>query len=212
MQRYLEPELMDNLDQVLAFHKGSKDYGIQGFLSLYEKHINIAAGKVVDLGCGTGSYLFALEEKYPKLSITGYDGSSIMIHVGQGVADCKSSGVRLRHQDFENVNDTADIVISTNTLHHLHNTDVFWNCIKRISNRVFIMDLIRPANDEIAKTIVETLAGNDSKEFKTDYYNSLLAAFSVDELLKQIEGTNLKLEVEGTPDFLQVAVIHGTIL
>ena len=39
----------------------------------------------------------------------------------------------------------------------------------------------------------------------------MLAAFSVEELQEQIKGTNLQLVVEGDPNFLQVAVIHGIL-
>lgn len=211
MQRCVEPELMDNLEQALAFHKGRRDYGIRGFLELYEKHVGLSQGKIVDLGCGTGAYLIALEEKYPQLSITGFDGSEPMIQIGRGVVESKSSSVRLRHKQFKDVDLTADCVISTNTLHHLHDPTVFWDCVKRVSKRVFVMDLIRPSSTVIARSIVETLAKGESDEFKFDYYNSLLAAFSVDELKEQIKGTNLQLTVEGDPAFLQVAVIHGIL-
>ena len=50
MQRHLEPELMNNLEQALAFYNANREYGIKGFLELYSKYINIQDGKIVDIG------------------------------------------------------------------------------------------------------------------------------------------------------------------
>jgi SAM-dependent methyltransferase len=211
MQRHLEPEIVNEKNQVLAFHHGSRDYGIKGFLDFYKKYVNLEKGKVVDLGCGTGSYLFALEMQYPELSITGYDASEYMIEIGQNIAENINSGVRLRCEYFKNIKDSADCVISTNTLHHIHDSKIFWNCVKNISNNVFIMDLVRPKNKDIAKKIIDQLAKEDSELFKNDYYNSLLAAFDYDELQQQILGTNFNLVIEGDPNFLQVAIIYGKV-
>lgn len=211
MQRYLEPELMDDPAQALAFHKASRDYGIKGFIELYKKYVDIKDGKIVDLGCGTGAYLLALENHYPSLIITGFDGSVPMIQIAKNLIEYHSSSVRVRHCQFKDISTNADCVISTNTLHHLHDPSVFWDCVKRVATRVFVMDLVRPPSIEVAKSIVDTLAPNDSDEFKKDYYNSLLAAFSVDELKEQIKDTGLEIVIEGDTNFLQVAVIHGIL-
>lgn len=211
MQRCVEPELMDNLEQALAFRRANREYGIKGFLELYAKYLNMSKGKLIDLGCGTGEYLIALEHQYPNLIITGFDGSEPMIQIAGGIVEHHSSNVRVRHRQFKDIDHTADCVISTNTLHHLHDPTVFWDCVKRVARRVFVMDLIRPSSTLVARNIVDTLAKGESDEFKFDYYNSLLAAFSVEELQQQIEGTGLTLTVEGDPEYLQVAVIHGIL-
>lgn len=211
MQRILEPELMDSPAQAVAFHRANRDYGIRGFLELYEKYINLQEGKIIDLGCGTGEYLLALEYKYPNLIITGFDGSEPMIQIARGLVESHSSSIRVRHRQFKDIDATANCVISTNTLHHLHDPSVFWECVKRIAPKVFVMDLIRPHSTAIANDIVNALAPNESDEFKSDYYNSLLAAFSPEELQEQIKGTKLQLKVEGDPNSLQVAVIYGIL-
>jgi trans-aconitate methyltransferase len=197
MQRCLEPELMLDDEQVKAFVEGSKDYGIDGFLYLYKKYAGLIKGKVVDLGSGPGQYIDALSKEYSDLEVVGYDGSPAMVNL--------SSNVTL--SNIYNVVDTADLVMSTNTLHHIHNPEKFWNVAKTIAPNVFVMDLVRPPNEETANAIVGTFAKNDSDIFKQDYYNSLCAAFSVEELQDQIKDTNLQLSIEG--DFLQVAVIYG---
>lgn len=199
MQRHLEPELMTDPAQVDAFVNGSKDYGVNGFLYLYKKYNGITTGKVIDLGSGSGQYINALSNTYPNLLITGYDASPAMVAL--------SNNVRL--SNIYDIVDTADLVMSTNTLHHIHEPTKFWNVVKTIAPRVFVMDLVRPSNTNIANDIVETFAKNDSELFKQDYYNSLCAAFNAEELQEQIAGTGLKLSIEG--EFLQVAVIYGSI-
>lgn len=211
MQRCLEPELMDDLGQAWAFHKADRSYGIRGFLEFYEKYVGMTTGKIIDLGCGNAQYLLALEQQHPELFITGFDGSEPMIQIARGMIEAHDSNVRVKHMKFKDIDYTADCVISTNTLHHVHDPSVFWDCVKRVAPKVFVMDLVRPASTLTARTIVDTLAKNESDEFKFDYYNSLLAAFSPEELASQIEGTGLTLEVEGDPNFLQVAVIHGIL-
>jgi hypothetical protein len=73
------------------------------------------------------------------------------------------------------------------------------------------MDLVRPVNVLVAKNIVDILAEDENEKFKFDYYNSLLAAFSPEELAEQVEGTDLQLVIEGDPNFLQVAIIYGIL-
>jgi trans-aconitate methyltransferase len=202
MQRCLEPELMIDADQVSAFVNGTREYGIKGFLDLYKKYNGITKGKIVDLGSGDGKYICALANEYSSLNITGYDGSPTMVRLSNNVKLC----------NIYDVVDTADMVISTNTLHHIHDVTKFWKVVKSIAPSVFIMDLVRPIDETVAHDIVNTLAKNDSKMFKQDYSNSLNAAFSVEELEEQIKETNLKLVIEGAPKFLQIAVIYGNIL
>jgi SAM-dependent methyltransferase len=211
MQRCLEPELMDNMEHALAFRRANRDYGIKGFLEFYAKYVNMATGKIIDLGCGTGEYLLALENKYPDLSIIGFDGSEPMIQLARAIVEHHGSNVCVHHMEFKDIDTTADCIISTNTLHHLHDPTVFWDCVKRTAQQVFVMDLVRPKSTVVARYIVDTLAKNESDEFKFDYYNSLLAAFSLEELTDQIKDTNLTITIEGDPNFLQVVIIHGIL-
>lgn len=201
MQRCLEPELMNNPAQVDAFISGSREYGIAGFLYLYKKYANITTGKIVDLGSGTGQYIDALKKEYNSLDITGYDGSEEMVKRSTSVKLC----------NIYNVVDTADCVISTNTLHHIHDTNKFWNVVQSIAPYVFVMDLVRPDTTQQAQEIVDTFARHDSKLFRQDFYNSLCAAFSLEELQQQVAHLNLNIAIEGDSRSLQVAVIYGAL-
>lgn len=207
MRRVVEPELMDRIDQVAAFNTGNKDLGIESFINFYENYINITKGKIVDLGCGTGDYLVALSKKYPALTIVGYDGSPNMVR--QAEQNTQGFDISVMCKQFGDIVDTADCVVSVNTLHHLHDPTIFWKTVKSISNNVLVMDLTRPKSAEIARSVVNTITGSDSEIFKTDFYNSLLAAFSADELIEQVEHTGYTVEFQGDPEFLQIVFVYN---
>ena len=209
MHRSLEPELMQDAEQVFAFYNGKKDYSIKHFLECYSNYVNLDSGKIVDLGSGTGEYLLALSQLYPGLEIVGYDGSLEMVKIAN--KNIANSCIQVRHLDFKDIKDTADCVISTYTLHHLHNPDIFWNTAKNTSKQCLIIDLMRPSSREQAELIVEQYAKDQPQLFKDDFLNSLLAAFSEDELKKQIADTNLTMKIiTGRFDTLQTFLIFGS--
>ena len=108
--------------------------------------------------------------------------------------------------------ETFDGVISNSLLHHLPNPNVFWEEIKHLGKNgtaVFIMDLLRPASKETARAIVEQYASNEHPALKEDFYNSLLAAFTLDEIKAQLKEVNLiNLNVEIISDRHWVGTGH----
>jgi hypothetical protein len=63
------------------------------------------------------------------------------------------------------------------------------------------MDLMRPDTPEQAREIVETYAAEEAPVLKTDFFNSLLAAFEVGELRAQLDAAGLTtLGVEPVSD------------
>jgi cyclopropane fatty-acyl-phospholipid synthase-like methyltransferase len=208
----MEPELMLDTNSVSAFYEGKKDYGIKGFLELYKEYVNISTGTIIDLGSGTGEYLIALEKQYPGLKITGYDGSEHMVRIAQSLLEKNESNINIHHKNFNDIEEIADCVISTNTLHHIHDYKSFWKIVKKISNTCFIFDFLRPENTYQAESIVNFYARNESELFKKDYYNSLLAAFSLEEVKEQIEKTSLKFKViHGKHPHAQSFIVYGNI-
>ena len=58
------------------------------------------------------------------------------------------------------------------------------------------MDLVRPESPEAAMAIVESVTPNEHPLLKQDFYNSLCAAFTVEEVRDQLRNARLPLEVE----------------
>jgi hypothetical protein len=70
--------------------------------------------------------------------------------------------------------------------------------------------MLRPESESQARLIVEQYAGNDSESFKQDFYNSLLAAFTEEEIKQQVSDYNLSVEiVVGRFNTLKNVIVHG---
>ena len=87
-----------------------------------------------------------------------------------------------------------DLVVSNSLLHHLHDPGVLWNTVKhagRRGARVVVMDLFRAGSPAAAADIVARYAGAEPEVLRNDFYNSLLAAFTPDEVRAQLGAAGL---------------------
>jgi ubiquinone/menaquinone biosynthesis C-methylase UbiE len=201
---------MCSIEQVEAFQQGDKTYSIRAFLEQWDKFVFEDTGSVIDLGSGTADYLIALSQKYPKLSITGYDASEVMVEKAR--SNVKDYPIQIFCSHFDNIYDSADVVISTNTLHHQTDTEMFWKTASRLGKKILVTDILRPENVETAKLIVQQYADKEPFIFQQDFYNSLLAAFTEDEILEQIKNYDLKIEtVTGRFGTLKTVIVHGNL-
>jgi len=94
-------------------------------------------------------------------------------------------------------------VLSKDLLHHLPDPMVLWNEAKRLGRpgaAVYVMDLIRPDTPQDARNIVESVAPDEHPILKEDFYNSLCAAFTVEEAKAQVRQAGLPLEVTQVSD------------
>ncbi len=91
---------------------------------------------------------------------------------------------------------TFDIIFSNSILHHLSDTRPFWTEIKRVGKPgafVMLRDLARPESPEAARAIVSRHAEYESSMLQEEYYRSLLAAYTPDELRVQIASAQMPL-------------------
>lgn len=95
-------------------------------------------------------------------------------------------------------------IISNSLLHHLHDPHVLWDSIKTHAKpfaNVFVMDLMRPDNEEKARALVAQYAANEPVVLQNDFYHSLCAAFTPDEVQTQLDEHSLsQLTVEVVSD------------
>src|SRR2546430_10471233 len=83
MERVLEPELMDDPAQALAYSRADFEEENQGFVDRFaEFYPEFKAGHVLDLGCGPADIPIRLARKLAECQITGVDGSAPMIAIG----------------------------------------------------------------------------------------------------------------------------------
>jgi ubiquinone/menaquinone biosynthesis C-methylase UbiE len=200
VDRILEPELMIDEAQTLAYAKADFEQVNQGFVDRYRASFPKGiGGKMVDLGCGPGDIPVRFARALPGYTITAVDGSEAMVALAQqaviaaGVAD----RVQVQHARLPMLPlplQSFDAVVSNSLVHHMPDPFVFWNELVRLGKpgaTVLIMDLFRPESTARARAIVESYAAQEAPILKEDFYNSLCAAFTLREVRSQIRSRGL---------------------
>lgn len=162
------------------------------------------SGRMADLGCGPGDIAVRMARALPGWSVTGLDAGENMLkraaerlaHEGDGL----DVTFRLAYLPDDSLEPRAwDALISNSLLHHLPDPGVLWESIARLGKpgaAVQVMDLSRPASEQAAQQLVEHYSGDEPEVLREDFYNSLLAAYTVDEIRGQLARAGLEsLEV-----------------
>ena len=203
MERVLEPELMDDERQSIAYARA--DFGtsnqlfVDSLLREFPDHLHTA----VDIGCGPADVIIRLARAVPGIHVTAIDGSAPMIALA--IEAVRAAGLETRitlvHGRVPVVplpDRRYDAILSKDLLHHVPLPATLWNEIARLGRpgaAVYVMDLIRPPTREDARRIVERVAAREDPILREDFYNSLCAAFTIDELREQLRTSGLDLEV-----------------
>ncbi|MBF0274188.1 MAG: class I SAM-dependent methyltransferase [Nitrospinae bacterium] len=217
MKRIAEPEFMEEAEQVKAYAEADFSTPHDMFVQLFEKKLGKAKGKVLDIGCGTCDVTIRFARAFSSCFIDAIDGGQNMLNRGKE-ALCTNgmekhiNPVYCKLPSKELNNKKYDSIICNSFLHHLPNPTILWDTIKQVSSpktSALIMDLMRPSNKNRAKEIVEMYAKDEAEILKTDFYNSLLAAYTVDEIKEQLISAGLNLAVEAATD--RHLIIYGRL-
>ena len=208
MTRVLEPELMDDPEQAQVYARADFEEENQGFVDRFlEYYPDLKAGHVLDLGCGPADIPIRLARALPECRVTGVDGSPPMIAIGMEAVRAAGLSDRIvfRGERFQSVAlpEAADAVISNSLLHHVPNPLQFWYAVKKLGKpggAVLVMDLLRPESPDAAQAIVDRYAADEPALLRRDFYNSLLAAFTEDEVAAQLAELNLSRLLIDIPD------------
>jgi 2-polyprenyl-3-methyl-5-hydroxy-6-metoxy-1,4-benzoquinol methylase len=207
MERVLEPEVMDDLEQAAVYARADFEEENQGFVNRFlELYADLTEGHVVDLGCGPADIPIRLAAALPGIHIMAVDASQPMIDIGEMVV--KAAGltdrVVLRCARFQTcVMPPADAVISNSLLHHVPNPLQFWYAVKTFAKpgaAVLVMDLLRPGSPAEAQAIVNRYAAEEHAILRRDFFNSLLASFTEDDVASQLAELNLSRLLIDVPD------------
>ena len=198
MERIPEPELMSGDEQARAYAGADFEEPHNSFVEEFRLAFPevITCGYVLDLGCGPGDVTARFARAFPECEIHGVDGSRAMLKYGRMIVG-GDRGLKRRIKlcygllpDFTPPRERYDIIMSNSLLHHLADPAVLWEAVSRFAAPgapVFVMDLMRPASANDAVLLVEKYAGNEPELLRQDFYNSLLAAYRIDEVLAQLE-------------------------
>ena len=219
MKRIPEPELMTSEEQARAYSEADFSEPHQMFVELFKKEFGSDLScTVLDLGCGPADIAVRFAKAYPECTIHGVDGSEAMLKYGRA---------RIQKEKLEHAislilghipesplpSNSYGCIIVNSLLHHLPKPEVLWSTIKEYAAPdaiVFVMDLVRPDTLDAAKDIVEKYCGDEPQILKDDFYNSLLAAYTIDEVKEQLQAAGLNyLDVKKVTD--RHMVISGKI-
>jgi SAM-dependent methyltransferase len=217
MERRLEPELMDDEQQSIAYAHADFSISNQLYVDSLVRDFPEHLRAVVDIGCGPADVVIRLAKAAPQAHITALDGSAPMIALGRSAAHAAgvSDRLTLLHTRIPGPpppSQSFDAVLSKDLLHHLPDPRVLWNEVTRLGRpgaAVYVMDLVRPDNEETARAMVQEGAGSEHPILQRDFYQSLLAAFTMDEVRAQVATAGLDLTV--APIGVRHMLIKGRI-
>ncbi len=155
--------------------------------------------RALDLGTGPGEIPIRIVRARKDWHVTAVDAAGAMLDIARAAAleagvshavewvraDAKATGLPPGR---------FDVVFSNSILHHVSDPAAFWAEVKRLAapgGVIFLRDLARPADEAAARRIVETYADEESQLLQEEFYRSLLAAYTVDEVAAQLEEAGL---------------------
>jgi ubiquinone/menaquinone biosynthesis C-methylase UbiE len=154
----------------------------------------------LDLGCGPADITIRFARRYPSAKLVGVDGSPAMLQHGRRALEqsgLTQSGLTQRIQLIQGYlpgaqlpHPSYDAVISNSLLHHLKDPAVLWQSVVRYAKPgapVFVMDLLRPDDEQQAQALVNLYAADEQQVLRKDFHSSLLAAYRETEVRQQLE-------------------------
>lgn len=215
LERTPEPEYMDLPEEAQAYAAADFSDVNSAFVDrLCELAPENAPCWAIDLGAGPGDIARRMAVRRPDWRIAAVDVSRPMLAYAQRTrantvwplcCDVK----RLPFPDH-----FADVLMSNSILHHMPAPLPLWREMLRIGRPgalVFFRDLARPESADAAAAIVARYAADESELLREEYYRSLLAAFTVQEVREQLDclGIGEKLTVEMASD--RHLDVHGAL-
>jgi ubiquinone/menaquinone biosynthesis C-methylase UbiE len=204
VKRVLEPEVMDVPDQAIAYANAdfsdSNAAYVHDLIARYGDDLEHA----VDLGCGPGDVVIRVARSQPLARLTAVDASPAMLSIaneaiGRAGLTQRIQLVQGRIPGLPIPPRSFTAILTKDMLHHMHDPQALWQEVQRLGRSgaaVYIMDLMRPATLDLAAEIVERVAPREDPLLKTDFFNSLCAAFTISEVHDQLKSAGLALDVE----------------
>jgi ubiquinone/menaquinone biosynthesis C-methylase UbiE len=211
MERVPEPELMTGAEQVAAYAGADFTQPHQRFIQLLQERLPQlpASGTALDLGCGPGDIACRYARAFPGWQVHGLDGSLPMVQTGQQLVAAAGLTQRITLCQCHLPDGAAplpsyDLVYSNSVLHHLAEPGVLWACVQRwcrAGGPVFVMDLRRPDTEQELQHLVHEYSRDDPEVLRSDFRNSLRAAYRAEEVREQLARAGLqRLRVEVASD------------
>ena len=202
MERVLKPDVKYGKENVFddAQFYSSNHYFIHHLMKDYGSHLEY----VLDIACGPGDIAVLLAKKKPSARITAVDCSAEMIKIAREAAE--GLNIDVIHGRIPGAElGTFDTVISKDFFHYLPDPDVFWKEVSNFSRdntAIYVLGFIRPDTEEDARDLVERIMPWEIDLLKEDFYTSLCAGFTLEEVEAQVADLGLEVVKTSQAHFL----------
>ncbi|WP_017317461.1 class I SAM-dependent methyltransferase [Mastigocladopsis repens] len=200
MERVLEPEVMDSLEEAIEYD--AMDF-IEVNTTFAQEAITFGPqemGLVLDAGTGPGRIPVLLCQMRPQWQVIAIDLAQSMLEIAS--QHIQQAGllqqIRLELVDTKNLpyqDEQFDLVVSNSLVHHLPDPLPFFRELKRVlkpNGGIFIRDLFRPADETTMNALVNTIGAEYDAHQKKLFRDSLQAALTLDEVNQLISQVGLK--------------------
>ncbi len=197
MQRVLEPEVMDTVEEAVEYDRMDHSEPNAAFV---ERLVELGArGRMLDIGTGPGHIPFLVCAADPEAEVVGIDLSQNMLRLAEEkrAASPHRSRVEFRTADAKGLdfpNDSFDTVFSNTILHHIPDPRTLLAEAARVlrpGGVLLIRDLMRPEDEERVSQLVGKHAQEASPEQRELFRASLCAALTAEELRAQADEVGL---------------------
>jgi len=190
---------MDEPAQARAYAEADFSEPNQLFTDALSERIGATTdGRLIDLGCGPGDICLRLATALPGWHITALDaGPNMLALARQAVTRAGlEQRIQLLHARLPEgcPRSRFDAVVSNSLLHHLPDPMSLWHSVAALARPgayVQIMDLHRPDSVARARWFVDQHAADAPAILREDFFNSLLAAWTIEEVRDQFEAADL---------------------
>lgn len=200
LERSLEPEVMDTLQEALDYDR--MDHGAVNRLFVFDllraaasRGIDLAHETILDLGAGTARIPIALCGQAPVKRIVAVDASASMLalaakNIQAASLDARIELLRADAKQLAPADGSFGVVLSNSIVHHIPRPgDVLSEAIRvtTVGGLLFFRDLARPANQAELNRLVECYAGHAHPSQQKLFARSLEAALSLGEVRSLVQ-------------------------
>jgi len=202
--------MMDLPEEVAAYaHADFAEVNATFVSRLLELAGELEHARCIDLGTGPADIPIRVVRARAGWHITAVDSSPPMLGVARYAIDQAGLSESIETlladaRDTDMPPHVFDVILSNSILHHMDDTGRFWREIRRLARPggvVFVRDLARPESADDAGEIVRQYAAAESELLRREYYRSLLAAYTVEEIATQLAAEGIdQLQVVTSSD------------
>ena len=196
LQRILEPEVMDTLEEACEYDSMDHSQVNEVFCNDFFAARNLTDGvQILDVGTGTAQIPIAMCKRNSGLKITAIDLAESMLTLGnKNIQTARlEDSITLVQVDSKKMpypDESFDQVVSNSIIHHIPNPVECFKEMIRVTKKdglLFIRDLLRPFSLVELQNIVNLHAGDATPKQKQLFTDSLHASLSLAEVREMVK-------------------------